>query len=312
MNRILSGASRDIQLAFATASARPTTLRDFVESATAIEDTAKRADAATGGLAVVREAEPAARESAGRTEPKETASASGQGRLDSAEMPTDGCLGCGRRDGHQWRNCPESKKPSWMTGWRLRNLLNMTRSGNDRNRSRDQRPERSASTQPVERRYQYDRGSLPPQRPGYQMDRSRSPYGPPRPYRSDNRDQQVGAGQGARPDNRPTGYFQRWRSRPQEGNPSGQTSQFGQQQPFWRRDRNATPWQDRGNRPFNPNRMPLSQTNPGYPNRSVSPGERTAYPQRGPGQGDSRNGQQVYNSEGPKNGFPNQGPPYRR
>lgn len=303
MNRILSGASREIQLAFATAGARPETLREFIESATAIEDTAKRADAtvAAGSLAVVRETDAVPRPTAG-IEGATTQTPPITPRIpDYSDVPIEGCLGCGSRDGHKWRNCPESKQPSWLTGWRIRSLLNMVRNDRDRDRSQERRPDRTVGFQPADRQFQGDRSQFAPRRDRFSDNSSRPTYDPRPPFPNGGRSQTANMDRGppARP---PSGFMQRWRSRPQGDTLASRQQPQAQQRPFDGRDRGSRPWTRPGDRNFNPNRRPLLGMNP-----------REAFGQQG--NGNTGNGQ----GNGPsnyfqnsKNGFSNQFPRFRR
>lgn len=132
INRIISDASRDIQLAFATGPARPQTLKEFVESASAIEETAKRADAKlpNGTLATVSTnnittcTQPNSEDCISSDSEERTLSDDDESP--AFRIPTNGCLGCGN-DGHKWKQCTVSKRPSWLDGWVLRVLLRIAR-----------------------------------------------------------------------------------------------------------------------------------------------------------------------------------------
>lgn len=316
MNRILATASREIQLAFAAASARPTTLREFIESATAIEDTAKRADEGTvkDSLANIQDNGPT---NYGRTgadkSPANVAWNTPNGSAGTASneqrpmrtaqaIPPEGCLGCSSLS-HRWKDCDEFKQPSWLKGFGLSTLLQLARRGKS-----EDGPIRNGSDRTV--RFQDGMSPYPAPLRGRANWQS-SQNGVP-PYRGNGGPYQgsrVMQGQQNRFGYR-AGTPQYRGSRPQygdtnfaNGNPRDgggrnyQTTGQNGQRPFYRRDQRPRPWNN--NRQQNPNRIQLTNSWDDNPNQSFSPS--------GPG-GENRN----MNFRNPKNGYSNQNPRFQQ
>lgn len=152
INRLISAASKEVKLAFATMEHKPMTIRAFVQRAMAIEATANSVDTGKDSVgskdgatnvALINETNDdrtAERErntiSDHTTRSTDTSWSipcrGGSGTLNplnNTEVPDEGCLGCGGP--HLWRECDTFRRPGWLAPVRIRLLLQLAQAAKE-------------------------------------------------------------------------------------------------------------------------------------------------------------------------------------